>query len=333
MQPHRHFNPQSRLGSYSRSSLSKPTSGSFSRQEVGLGKARQFSSATQAAEIIQNAPLLLRAALDALDCPSKAVQQQAPHWNRVCINTEGRIALGPRARFNPAVATSSIGDASTSDLFLTEGALEQPEAALELLVPSQPHDMPTFPFELDALDADRLLSPAFSHVLERQGACMRRHVQRFLGLLKVLKAHGQLVGVQLVTLSADDCGAEPNARQLFRVAVRSWTEEELRQALGLFPKDAPPWEDIVDWRKVHSYADSDEGLSASTEQEMDFVFPRLDDGFVEERGDGDDDLDHCDVSSAESFGGHSGIGPGSLLRDLDELSSPRFRPASLPVHV
>lgn len=376
-QAHRPAAP--RLGAYGRSSLARcPAPTSFARHEVGLGRSRQFSSSApaKAVDLIQNAPLLLRAALDALECPSKEVSSRAACWPRLCVTEDGRIALTARvAHYASAPAPAAVApspsvvscssSASTSDLFPIEAAAcAQAEAQMELLLPAQPSQMPTFPFELESGgDTDRVLSAAFMHVLQRQGSYMQRHLKRLQSLLHLLEQHKQLGRVQLASVRSDnnDDGSLSSVpgpeRQVFRIGVKSWTESDLRQALGLQPDDTPPWQSLVDWRRVHS-GDEDgdaasltsseeeegiEGLSASTEQAMDFVFPSAHQSATYGRTTVDDDdcgldYDKCDDWSSSSEGRTASsllsdfcLGPGSLLQELDELQSPRFRSAPLPL--
>jgi len=278
--------------------------------DVGLGTARSFSTGgNPTIDVLYNAPLILRAAMDFLDCPSERVRMQASQWRRTAVVSNGKIGLDGQ-RCVPSAATAS----SSAELFFAAAQPQeeqQEEAGLELIIPVEPRQ--SIALDLDAAhhSEESLLSPALMAELHLCGSQQRRHWKALEQLLSVLRDERQLGKVQLVTLS--------NREQVFRVGVCTWTEGELREALGLYESDDAFWIDAVDWRVVHEgdvWSDSDPGCQEDGDDDL--VYPTADScGSVW-------DVGWASSESNLSSGSEGGMGPASLLSDLGGLRSPTF---------
>lgn len=322
--PHRHLTTGF---SNAQSSLARGCNTRGRVHDVGLGSARQFSNATPAVDIIQNAPLALRAALAYLDCPAPEVAHQAPYWGKATLK-RGQIVLEPlhaKPSF-PGHSVSSIEDieglelASTADLFSEQHEQGQDVAALEMIIPLSPEHLPSFPAELEGEDANRVLSPAFMHMLQLQSSMHVRHLRRITKMVNLIDSYGQLHSNQLLLINSPSQDERLHGtEQVFRIGIKSWTEEDLRQALGLWPDETPPWTSLTDWRLVHSsFLPLEE---TAHESDYDLVFPSsMDFGALESFE--ESDLDGSDLDMITSP--ESSVGPESLLKELNSLSSPSF---------
>lgn len=287
-----------------RQAFTRPSVGVRRTNELGLGHARKFSTGgNPTADVLYNAPLILRAALDFLDCPSERVARQAKGWRKAVV-AKGKIGLEGQRCCLPECEV-----ASSAELFAQ--APEEAEEGLELIIPVEPHAGHTVEMDLDAAGHTSLLSPELIAELNLRSSQQRRHWTALEHLLRFLREQDRLGRVHMVTL------ASHHGEQVFRVGVRQWTERELREALGMYETDQALWVDAVDWRVVHAEEECDFDSDWEVGCEDDLVYPTADSCSVWDVGWASSE---CKSSSSHS----SGMGPASLLSDLGALRSPTF---------